>query len=84
MLRKNREPDKDRGKEQDPRKEPLRLPRMTPIKLLQTYIDVPTYGEISRDPTSSYTITIAPEIKTMHSNMYFFISIFLEKEVYQY
>ena len=53
----------------------LKLARMTPIRLVQTKMDVPRYGATKREPTSSKTITIAPEIKVIISRRYFIIFV---------
>src|SRR3989344_6481803 len=49
----------------------LKEPKMTPIRLVQTMVDVPRYGAIIRDPSSSRIITTAPDTKAIISKMYF-------------
>jgi hypothetical protein len=45
----------------------LRLANITPIKLVQTYVDVPINGDRIREPMISNTITSAPQINTVSS-----------------
>src|SRR3954466_12582180 len=40
---------------------------MTPMRLVQMYIELPIYGDNKRDPMISYTITTAPQKKTAMS-----------------
>src|SRR3989338_1978376 len=49
----------------------LKLARISPIKLVQTTIEVPKYGAKTREPTSSRIMTQAPVVKTMSSSLYF-------------
>ncbi len=41
---------------------------MTPIKLVQTYVDAPIYGDKIREPMISKVMTIAPQMNTVPSS----------------
>lgn len=54
----------------------LKLPNITPIRVVQTIVDVPTYGANTLEPTISRIIRHVPQRKTTISKEYFFIKTF--------
>jgi hypothetical protein len=54
---------------------------MTPIRMVQTADEVPTYGAIIREPTISKIISDAPDKNITNSKIYFFMMSIIAKHV---